>query len=513
MKRLVWLVVLAALALCGQAAEAASPLVRGPYSGAPTEDSVVISWMIDPPLPARLEVVPVVAGTARAAATRTLVAGAPADGTHGQVDILVDGLEPATRYVYRVTVQSESEVTVSPIGHFRTEPARGETVTFAVVADTQWQWEGTNRLAAIASAVAFDSARSGGFDFVLHAGDLVETPNNYYWPHWFSSFEPMLLAAPFVPVLGNHEKNSVSYYNAFSHPAGAGQGDERWWTLRWGDVVVVGLDTSVTRADRILEQQAYARAELSGSERWKFVIFHHPVYSSDAYHGSGYGYEKIYHPIFVEAGVDLVFNGHAHNYERIERDGVTYLVLGGGGAVPRELAPSHVEGSVAAVEGRNFYARVAVTPCEVAVDVVSVAEATETRFVLTPGELLDSFTLCGPLVVDAALGPGAAVAMDAAPQSPSQIAGPAPTVPGVAADLIGAADALVADLAAAVQTAVGTEREPAREESAAAAAPAHASLPAAQAALGIAVNVGIAVLAAGVALVAAVVWILARALG
>ena len=33
----------------------------------------------------------------------------------------------------------------------------------------------------------------------------------------------------------------------------------------------------------------------------------------------------------------LVIAGHIHNYERIERDGVTYLVSGGGGAAPYEV--------------------------------------------------------------------------------------------------------------------------------------------------------------------------------
>jgi hypothetical protein len=149
----------------------------------------------------------------------------------------------------------------------------------------------------------------------------------------------------------------------------------------------------VSRADRILEQQAYARAELCGDERWKFVIFHHPIYSSDAYHGSGYGYELIYHPIFVEAGVDIVFNGHAHNYERIEKDGIVYLVLGGGGAAPRGLAPTRVSGSVVAIENHNFYARVTAAKGEISVEIVSVAEATDTTFTPTSGELLDSFTL------------------------------------------------------------------------------------------------------------------------
>ena len=38
------------------------------------------------------------------------------------------------------------------------------------------------------------------------------------------------------------------------------------------------------------------------------------------------------HPLFERYGVDVVFNGHKHNYERNEVNGVTYIVTGGGGA-------------------------------------------------------------------------------------------------------------------------------------------------------------------------------------
>jgi hypothetical protein len=163
--------------------------------------------------------------------------------------------------------------------------------------------------------------------------------------------------------------------------------------LRWGDVLVVGLDTSATRVDRILEQQAYARAQLAGPGRWKVVVLHHPVFSSDVNYSTSHRFDEIYHPIFVEAGVDLVFSGHIHSYERVERDGVVYLVLGGGGAIPLDLETTRVEGSAAFDDGHNFYARVSATPDEVSIDIVSVAEATETTFVLTPGLLLDSFVL------------------------------------------------------------------------------------------------------------------------
>jgi predicted phosphodiesterase len=349
--------------------------------------------MLAVPAPATVEVALENATATLDTLPRTVHVPAADADARGQVDTLVTGLEPAMAYSYRVTVQSGGDIVTSPTGYFRTEPDPGRAVTFAVLSDTQRQVQGIDRLATVAQAIAGDAARSGGFDFVLHAGDLVEAPNDVNWDSWFASFEPMLLAAPFVPVLGNHEDNSASYYAAFSHPAGAGQDDERWWTLRWGDVLVVGLDTSATRVDRILEQQAYARAQLAGPGRWKVVVLHHPVFSSDVNYSTSHRFDEIYHPIFVEAGVDLVFSGHIHSYERVERDGVVYLVLGGGGAIPLDLETTRVEGSAAFDDGHSFYARVSATPDEVSIDIVSVAEATETTFVLTPGLLLDSFVL------------------------------------------------------------------------------------------------------------------------
>ena len=58
---------------------------------------------------------------------------------------------------------------------------------------------------------------------------------------------------------------------------------------------------------------------------------------------------------------------------------------------------THVDGSIVAVEGHNFYARVTATHKGISVDIVSVAEASETSFVVTSDALLDSFFLpCRP---------------------------------------------------------------------------------------------------------------------
>ncbi len=381
--------ILIALILVAGAA-AGSSFIHGPYSGAPAETTVAISWLSSDLVPARIDYDVRTDYEATGAFTHTFPVPVEEDADLDPMHVILSSLEQDTKYVYQVVLETPDSDVVSPLGHFATAPLPGEVVQFAVLADTQWQWEGENRLAAVGNAIAADPMP---FEFILHAGDLVETPGRTIWDNWFESFSTMLLRAPFIPVLGNHEKNHGSYYENFVFPPGDGKRDERWWAFHWGDVVVVGLDSNVTRATDYIAQQDWARTHLSGPELHKIVMFHHPVYSSDAYHGSGYSLDVIYHPIFVETGVDLVINGHAHNYERLQSDGITYLVVGGGGAVPRGLAETHVPESLLAIEGYNFYLRVTAAPEGISVDVVSVALATEETFELTDGHLLDSFLL------------------------------------------------------------------------------------------------------------------------
>ena len=368
----------------------ATSFVHGPYSGAPSENSVTISWRSSAPLPAWVEFDRLSDHESSGTFAGHLKTTPSESDLSEPVHAVLNDLEPDTEYVYRVVLESESGKLASPLGRFVTEPPPGETVKFAILADSQWQWEGVNRLESVGDAIAADEM---AFDFILHAGDIVESPASPNWDHWFAAFDEMLLGSPFIPVLGNHEKNHRSYYDNFVLPPGAGKHDERWWALHWGDVVVVGLDSNVRQAAKIIEQQEWATLHLSGSERHKFVMFHHPVFSSDAFHGSGYSLDVIFHPIFVDTGVDVVINGHAHNYERVQRDGVMYLVVGGGGAVPRPLADSLVEGSIIAIEGYNFYLRVQATRNGINVETVSVAQAGEESFQLTDGRLLDSFSL------------------------------------------------------------------------------------------------------------------------
>src|ERR1044072_6494286 len=64
----------------------------------------------------------------------------------------------------------------------------------------------------------------------------------------------------------------------------------------------------------------------------KVAYFHHPPYSSGAAHGSDTKLRVIIEPIFLMHGVDVVFAGHEHFYERIKpQKGIYYFLSGSGG--------------------------------------------------------------------------------------------------------------------------------------------------------------------------------------
>jgi hypothetical protein len=64
------------------------------------------------------------------------------------------------------------------------------------------------------------------------------------------------------------------------------------------------------------ELQEWVRKDLSSSKAtWKFVMFHQPPFTSHNKHGKEQRM-RLMTDIFEECGVDIVFNGHAHLYER-----------------------------------------------------------------------------------------------------------------------------------------------------------------------------------------------------
>ena len=132
----------------------------------------------------------------------------------------------------------------------------------------------------------------------------------------------------FFPSLGNHDWNSDQaqpYLDYFTLP-----GNERYYQFSRGPVAFFVIDSDSHEPDGMNRSSAQAawlkqQMELSTSP-WNVVYFHHAPYSS-AMHGS---VTWMRWP-FKEWGADLVLSGHDHTYERLQVDGLTYIVNGLGG--------------------------------------------------------------------------------------------------------------------------------------------------------------------------------------
>jgi 3',5'-cyclic AMP phosphodiesterase CpdA len=137
----------------------------------------------------------------------------------------------------------------------------------------------------------------------------------------------------FYGALGNHDDPDTRNYPAF-HMNG-----ERYYTFVRNAVRFVMLDTNIM--DR--KQLAWAENALAdAAEPWKIVVFHHPLYSNARRHGSNVQLRTLLEPLLAAAGVNAVFSGHDHVYERIApQKGVTYFVTGSSG----KLSPGDVRRS------------------------------------------------------------------------------------------------------------------------------------------------------------------------
>jgi len=141
----------------------------------------------------------------------------------------------------------------------------------------------------------------------------------------------------FFPALGNHDysdagiKNYLEYFKLPGDGFASSSGNERYYDFVEDPIHFFALNSNDVEPDGVKSDSKQARwlkAQLAAStSAWNVVYDHHPPYSSDMVHSST---EYMLWP-FAAWGADVVLSGHAHSYERIERDDITYIVNGLGG--------------------------------------------------------------------------------------------------------------------------------------------------------------------------------------
>lgn len=296
-------------------------ITRGPYLQWATEDSIRIAWFTNLPAPSKVE----------------YGIGALTDQTSDAVlqrqhVMLLGGLQPGTRYLYRVT--SGGAVASAS---FRTAAAPGQAFAFAAVGD---YGGGSAQETAIAASIA-----ALGSEFVQTLGDNVypdcqdpdpATTYSDYDARLFKPYRAVLAEQSFWIANGNKEYyGDGAIFRTFSMP-----NNRRWYSYDWGDAHVLVLDTEQPYLPGT-PQYEFASADLAASQgrRWRIVVTHRPPYSSTTAKSSSQSVVSNLVPLFEEHDVHLVLSGNSHNYERTQplqggipaAAGVTYVVSGGGG--------------------------------------------------------------------------------------------------------------------------------------------------------------------------------------
>jgi len=193
---------------------------------------------------------------------------------------------------------------------------------------------------------------------VFHTGDLVT--NGLVAEQWvtFNDIASRLPSGtPTYPALGNHEYESQLYFDNFELP-----GNERWYSVDDIDgfnFIVLDTESHFAAATTLAPASAqyqWLESELASSVSstdFTIVTFHYPLYSTGNHGNDAKDIGDDLIPLFEQYGVDAVFNGHDHDYERSTVGAIRYVVTGGGGAPLRDQSGSS-ESSELFVRAHHF---------------------------------------------------------------------------------------------------------------------------------------------------------------
>ena len=199
-------------------------------------------------------------------------------------------------------------------------PNQPDSLKFAIIGDS-----GTGGSAQIKIANRlWQSHATFPYEFVLMMGDnlYIGSSDSAFQKGFEKPYKPILDAGiKFYAALGNHDNPNERFYKGFN------MNGERYYTFRPKlGVRMFALDSNYMDQKQLDWLEGELKA--SGSE-WKICFFHHPLYSSGEKHGPSLELRKVLEPLLIKTGVDVVFAGHEHFYERVKpQNNIQYFILG-----------------------------------------------------------------------------------------------------------------------------------------------------------------------------------------
>ncbi|MEE9344539.1 MAG: metallophosphoesterase [Methylococcales bacterium] len=299
-------------------------VTRGPYLQLGTSTSIIVRWRTD-------VATDTVVHYGNAPGNLTNVVTIP--GSTNEHEVTINGLLADTNYFYSVG-NSSGVLEGDDSGYFFTtspQPGTPKATRLWIIGDSGLA---DNNSRAVRDA--FKTYNNGNPpDLWLMLGDNAynDGTDSQYQNAVFNQYPEILQQSVLWPALGNHDafssfavEQSGPYFQAFNIPTnaeagGAVSGTEVYYSFDYGNIHFICLDSY--QSSRLPEGQMLTWLEsdlLANDKPWVFAFWHNPPYTKGSHDSDREGPEIDMRgrvlPILENYGVDVVFAGHSHSYER-----------------------------------------------------------------------------------------------------------------------------------------------------------------------------------------------------
>ena len=321
------LVAAATLALFAPSAADAQLLTRQPYLQSGSTSRMVIVWRTFPETDSVVRYGP---------DPQNLTEVVRVQGNRSHHEVELTGLTPDTRYYYSVGTGDTALATGAEY-YFETAPPTGPAAPFRMWIVGDSGTGGIQQAAVRDAMVRYVGADRP--DIYLHMGDMAYSRGEEleFDLKFYAPYQSILRNTVCWPTLGNHEGNSSDsglqtgpYYEGYALPTrgeagGVPSGTEAYYSFDYANAHFVVLDSHDSPREPDGAMLRWLRMDLENTDaQWLFAYWHHPPYTKGSHDSDAEGQlidmRENALPILEDAGVDMVFGGHSHIYER------TYLL-------------------------------------------------------------------------------------------------------------------------------------------------------------------------------------------
>ena len=313
----------------------AQKIIRGPYLQMGTPTSMMIRWRTDVAVSSKINF----------GLSQNSLTSSKSDALSKTEHIItIDNLKPNTKYFYEI-VNGNTVLEKSNDTFFITAPTVGSEQKVRVWAlgdmgfglDSQKKIQ-TEYLKSIAGEytnlwlLLGDNAYAQGWDWEYQLRFF-----EYY------QVDKLMKQTVLFPSPGNHDYSPttnnykiedplVAYFSIFSVPTkgeagGVASGSKAFYSYNYANIHFISLDSYGREgADRSMfskesEQMKWLEKDLKANkQKWTIVYWHHPPYTMGSHNSDTEIDLKTIRegvvPILEKYKVDMVLNGHSHNYER-----------------------------------------------------------------------------------------------------------------------------------------------------------------------------------------------------